>query len=705
MEKLFNPKSVLVVGVSPSESNMARHIVYNLIHYGYSGRLYLMGRKVGNVAGQPIHTSFDTIPHGIDVAVFLTPAQVVPDLVEQCGRKGIKWLAIESGGFSELADERRDLEERVAAVAEEWGIRFIGPNGLGAISRANGVVLPFMRMPFLPPAGRVSLLAQSGGVGIVYLYSLANENMGLDKFVSMGNKLSLDECDFLDYIGAQGTSDVVCVYLEDVRRGRKFFESVRSFPGKVIIQKANVSEAGAAAARSHTASLSTDDRLVDAAVKQAGALRVEDMTTMVHFAMGLSLPPVRGNRLLILSRSGGHAVIAADYAERADFELPELPEEIARIASSAGRAHVIRAANPLDLGDVFDFERYTRMLELAVERDRFDAVAMIHVFSSDLEGADSERLCAAAEKLTRETGKPIFLCFLTEGRELERVKRRLGYPLFSSPEILMESMAASRNHFRIGARIENDTYPQGPQMELAAIREILEQEHQAASEAGRDKRWLSAEQVFKLLTCAGFPVAPYQVVKSADEAVVAASRMGYPVAMKLLSPAMLHKSQAGGVSLNIKGDEAAGEEFLSLRSILDETASGAEFSGVLVQGMVKGLWEVFLGGRQDPSFGPVVALGFGGVYVEVLNDISVRLCPVSAGDVDEMLKEVNLFKAFRGKTGDKGADFAFLRECVFKLSQLMLLFPEIEEIDLNPLKLFGAGHGGRFVDGRIAVKC
>ena len=712
MDKLFNPKSILIVGVSSSPRNMGRNIVHNLIRFEYSGRMYIMGRRPGNVAGQPIHTSFDTIPDGIDLAVFLTPAAAVPGMVEQCGRKGIRWLAIESGGFSELADDRKGLEEELLAVARKWGIRFVGPNGLGVISRASGVVVPFMEMRVLPAPGRVSLLAQSGGVGIVYLHALGSEHMGLDKFVSLGNKLSLDEVDYLEHIGQAGTSDVVCVYLEDVRRGRRFFEAMREFPGRIIIQKANVSEAGALAARSHTASLSTDDRLVEAAVRQAGALRVEDMGSMVHFAMGLTMPPVTGNRVLILSRSGGHAVIAADFAERSGFVLPELPDEISAIASDSGRAHVIRTANPLDLGDVFDFDKYARMLEIAAKGDNYDAVAVIHVFSSDLEGVDSERLCGEAVRLSKETGMPIFLCFLTDGSELERITRKHAFPLFRSPEILMESMAASRNHFRRARRIENDSAPPASPMDHSAISALLnrvrEQVDSLAAVEAEDgqaaRAWMPAQQVFELLNYAGFPFTPFAVARDRDEAASAAAAIGYPVVMKVLSPAMLHKSREGGVALNVRGDEAARVEFDQLKALLAESAPGARLDGVLVQKMVKDIREVFLGGRQDPSFGPVVAVGFGGTLVEVLDDISVRLCPVSEGDIGEMLSEVRLFKAFENWPGGQGADFDFVRDCVARLSQLLVSFPEIDEIDLNPLKLFTSGKGGIFVDARIAVR-
>ncbi len=704
MDKLFKAESVLIVGVSSSPRNMGRNIVHNLIRWDYPGRMYLMGRKPGNLAGQPIVTTFDELPDKIDLAVFLTPAETLPGLVDACGAKGIRWLVIESGGFSELGEQRQQLEDELVARARKWGIQFVGPNGLGALNRSHGLVLPFMSMPRLPAPGRVSLLAQSGGVGIVYLYALGNEGVGLDKFVSMGNKLSLDECDYLDYIGEERSSDVVCLYLEDVRRGRQFFESMRRFPGRILVQKANVSKAGALAARSHTASLSTDDRLVEAAIRQAGALRFHDMASMVHVVMGLTLPAVSGKRLLVLSRSGGHAVIAADYAERNGFSLPPLPEAIGELASKVGRAQVIKASNPLDLGDVFEFDSYARMLEIAAHGDDYDAVAVIHVFSGAVEGPEAERLAARARDLTKETGKPIYLCYLTEAAELERIKRAVRYPCFGSPEILMESMAASNVHHARATAIRDESYPPIPHMEMSGIQAVLKGAAKAASETSGERYWLPADQVFEIARLAGLPMAPFEVVQSADDAAQAAARLGPRVAMKILSPDMLHKSREGAIALNVRGEEAAREEFATLQNHLQEKVPDGRFDGILVQKMVGGIREIFLGGRQDPSFGPIVAVGFGGTLVEVLDDIAVRLCPVSTRDLTEMLDEVQLFHALRRLPDGRDSDFAFLEECLVRISNLLCNFPEIEELDFNPLKLYDPGEGGIFVDARLAIR-
>ncbi len=285
MKPLFEPSAVLVVGVSQSEGNMGRNIVMNLIRFGYRGEIFLYGRKEGFVAGHRIHTTFDTLPEGvIDVAAILAPAPAIPEIIDRCGALGIRHAIIESGGFSELGEGKNSLEQTLLEATRKWGIRFTGPNGLGVVVPRIGLVSPFMQLAAIPEPGRTSLLSQSGGVGVVGLFGFARENIGMDVFVSMGNKLSLDEADYLEYLTSSNTSDTVCLYLEHIGRGRRFFQAVRDFKKPVIIQKSNTSNAGHRAASSHTAALVTDDALVDAGVKWSGAIRVHDQERLLEGA-------------------------------------------------------------------------------------------------------------------------------------------------------------------------------------------------------------------------------------------------------------------------------------------------------------------------------------------------------------------------------------------------------------------------------------
>ncbi len=689
MRKLFFPDSILVIGVSPGPRNMGRNIVDNLLRFNYGGRIYLVGRKQGFYAGHPIHTEIDALPEGIDLAVILTPAELIVETLRALARKGIRRAIIESGGFSELTGDDNELDREVLAVAREHGIRFVGPNGLGAICRASGMVSPFMPMDQLPREGDISLLAQSGGVGVTYLGALFVENLGLDRFVSLGNKLSLDETDYLAHLSEEGTSRAVCIYLEDIRRGRAFFDAIRAFDGAVIVQKAGVTAAGHRAAASHTASLAVDDRVVDAALRQAGAVRVGSMDEMIAHAKAAALPPMEGNRLMIIARSGGHAVIAADVAEQNGFVLPPLPAEMAELAAKAGRGHVIRTANPLDLGDIFDFEVYNELLVMAAQSDDFDGVVMIHVFASGAEVRASAHLLKSAAQLTAATGKPVYICFIAMPEAMMALKKRTPHPLFDAPEVMIEAMAAQRWS---GARRRRRQEVSGAGS--AAPPSVL-----AAAPAGS----LDAGTSWSLLERWGFPVAPWRMVTRRAEVGPAAAAVGYPVVLKIDSPDIVHKSDMGGVEVNL-ADEAAALAAYDRILAAGAGTPDAEIRGVLVQGMAAGGREIFLGGQRDPSFGPLVMVGAGGIHVETLKDVSMRLAPLAPQDVADMIAEVSWFRTLAPARGRRGADRALLEDRILALSAMLCAEARIEEIDLNPFLLGEEGKGGTIVDVRIRLR-
>jgi len=695
MRSLFFPDSILVIGVSPSPRNLGRYIVDNLLRFKFSGQIHLLGRRPGFYAGHPIYTNFDALPDGIDLAVMLTPAEMIVETLVACGRKGIRRAIIESGGFSELTGDDDRLDEEVLAVAREHGIRFVGPNGLGAICRASGMVSPFMPMDALPREGDISVLAQSGGVGVTYIAALWSENLGMDRFVSLGNKLSLDETDYLEHLSSEGTSRTVCFYLEDVRRGRAFYDAVRGFDGTVIVQRAGFTAAGHRAASSHTASLAVDDRVVDAAMRQAGAIRVQSMDQMITHAKVAALPPMRGNRLMIIARSGGHAVIAADVAEQSGFVMPPLPPEMARVAAQAGRGQVIRTDNPLDLGDVFDFDVYKKLLFMAAESAEFDGVVLIQVFSSEAEVQASARLLEPAAHITEATGKPVYLCLITVPLILKGLKRHTPLPLFDAPETMIEAMSALR---RVGARRRDRD-----ELRVDRTGDPAPALGADAASGGRS-RYLNAAAAWGLLERWGFPVARWRVVTRREDLADACAAVGYPVVLKADSDDLVHKSDVGGVEVGLEDQEAAMAAYDRIHAAVAAAAPTVSVDGVLVQAMVRGGREVFLGGRRDPSFGPLIMTGVGGVYVETLGDVSLRLAPLSRRDVTDLIDEVSWFKTLAPVRGQPGADRSLLEDQLLTLSAMLCAEEQVEEIDINPLLLGNEGEGGTIVDVRIRLR-
>src|SRR4030042_976001 len=357
MDQLFNPKSVAVIGVSENPDNLARIIAENLFKFQFRGEIFLVGKREGILFGRKTYTSPDELGEGIEVAVILTPAPTVPGILEACGRKKIPWAIIESGGFREYSDKGAELEKEVLRIAKKWGIRIAGPNGIGIINVENGFVVPFVKLrPEVVHKGKVSVLAQSGGVTIGYFNFLASANVGIAKMVSMGNKLDLNEIDYLKYLVQDPQTEIIGLYLEGLERGRELMEIARSTSKPIILHKANIGEGSHHIAKLHTAALANDDRVVDAALRQADIVRTRDFRSFASAVKILSLPPMKGKSLVILSRSGGIAIVAADYAERYGFKLFPLTKSFQNRIHSLFRAKVIQPTNPLDLGDLFDFD-------------------------------------------------------------------------------------------------------------------------------------------------------------------------------------------------------------------------------------------------------------------------------------------------------------------------------------------------------------
>lgn len=696
MQTLLNPRSVLVVGVSHRAGNLGRNIVRNLVDYGYDGEIVLFGRQPGNLYGHRIRTRWEDVPEGIDLGVLLVPATHVPEALERMGERGIRRAVVSTGGFQELGEDRLGLQEQVLEAARRQGIRFTGPNGLGVINMANGLCTPFVPIAKPPNTGGVHIVAQSGGIGMYYLGRLAAEALGIGTFVSLGNKLDLDECDVLAHLATTDPT-LVCLYIEDVRDGRRFFELLRDYPCPVLVHKANVSAAGARAAASHTAAIAGDDDVLDAALRQAGAVRVADTNRMMIDAKAFTLPPMRGDRLLIVSRSGGHAVLAADLTERYGFALPDLAPDTVEKVRAALRAGVIRLGNPLDLGDLFDFDVYVRILEDGLRSAEVDGVVFVHVYDPGPEAEASRRLLETVGELTRRHEKPIFLCLMTAEREIAEVRQRYRVPVFLTPEDAMRGASLSRDRHRRAALPREAPLATPGVADRDGVRAIL-----AAAKA-RGARLLGADAL-AIAEKAGFPVAVSRVARAADDVPTLAREVGFPLAMKILSEDVPHKSDVGGVVLDVRDEATAEDAWRRIHDAVRREHPDAAIDGVLLQRMEPGLREVFLGGKQDPVFGPVVMVGLGGIAVELFQDVSLRLAPVTERDIEEMIGEVVSFKAFRGHRNLPAADLDLLRESVARMAQLVVAFPEILEVDLNPLKLHRAGRGGRVVDARVVLR-
>jgi len=690
VDKIFYPESVAVIGASEKPDNLAAGIIRNLIAFGYAGAVHVVGLRAGQVHGIPIVASVDALPDGIDLAVILTPAATVPDLLAACGRKGIRWAVIESGGFAEFSEAGRELEEKISAIARRWGIRFVGPNCISVINMENGLCLPFARIQAeAAKLGPVSVLAQSGGVSITYLILLSESGLGANKLVSMGNKADLDEVDYLTYLLEDSGTEVVSLYLESIEEGRRLLELAASSSKPIIVQKANRGAASAQIAFSHTAALANDERIVDTAMRQAGVARVATFDEAVALAQGFSLPPVNGDDLLIISRSGGHAVVAADVAEARDFRLMSVPDDFLAEVRSLFRADVITPTNPLDLGAIFNFDLYSRIVEKSLHELDPHALLLVHTYSAGPEAEASRRLARRLGELSRELEKPLAFCAFAQRDEVEALKAQTSLPIFTEIEAAVRALAASRDRRTHPARLLPLPSPSGDRLDK--VEALLAPEGVLSLDAALD---LSAAY--------DIPVAEWAVVQDVESVLFAAGAIGYPVALKGLSAEVSHKSDASLVKLDLTNAEELQDAFAALLVALREYDADPSSRRVMVQQMVSEGHEVIVGGRRDPSFGPVVMFGLGGIHVEILEDVAFRLAPLVREEAERMVDEVQGSRLLYGHRGQPPADVDSIVDVLLSMSRLLVACPEIEEIDVNPLIVFEGG--GAAVDARAIVR-
>jgi len=693
MRTFFYPESMVVVGASPRKENLGHLIIVNNVRLNCKVRLYGVSSEEGEIAGIPIYKDFASLPETPDVALFITPAAAIPDLLEECGKRGIRRAVIESSGFSEFSrDENDALEEQIRNIAERYGIRFVGPNCIGIVNYDLNLVMPFLLYKNSLPGGRVGLIAQSGGLGHIYLQSLPESAVRPGKMVSIGNKLQIDETDFLQYFLEDEATDMVVIYLEGFKRGREFFRTALSASKPVILQKSNRNPLSANIARSHTAALSASDDVVDGFCRQAAVIRVEDEQEAIAAVKILQQPLMRGRRLAVLSRSGGHAVITADACSQYGFDLVPFPESFFERLNTLYRRRVIAPQNPLDLGEVFDYRIYARILEEALKLDNVDGVLFNHVYQSHYESEMSLTFLGELDSLVRKYNKPAAVAVITDAAETVEIMK--SYPVYTSPLAAVKALNISATYAerkeRRDGRGEGIAYPSTlPELQGRLDRLVREQRHPLADEC------------LDLLRAAGLTFSRSLKIDEISELEDGA--VSFPVALKLLSSQASHKSDVGGVRLNLP-DRAALEKALEeIRASVAAKYPEMPVEGFLVQEMVPEGLECFVGGRQDPVFGPVVVAGLGGIFLEIFRDSAIRIAPVTPNEVRDMLHGLQAWPILQGRRGQAPRDVEALTDLVCRVAALLAAVPQIAEIDLNPVFVHAAGQGISLADARILV--
>ena len=698
MNGLFCAESVVVVGVSESADNLGQNVMANLVNLGYQGKIYAVGPRGGEVLGHPVYRTIAALPGNPDLAVILTPARFVHDMLVQCGEKGARWAVIESAGFRELGTEGEMLEREIIEASKKFGLHFVGPNCVGMMNTANGLYTTFVAFETPLRRGKIGVFAQSGGVGLSLVERLCTSGTGISKFVSMGNKLDLDEADYLAYLMDDAETAVIYFYLEGFKRGRSFADLARRCSKPIILHKSNTGAMSLTIAQSHTAVLAADDQVVDAVCRESGILRVHSVSEAVRAAKGFCLPPLKGKNLAVLSRSGGHAVVAADVCASYGFSLPPLERDTLNEAQSRSRAGVIRLGNPLDLGDIFDLPFYISVVEKVLGQHNIDGVVFIMVSQMAIEREVTRRLVESLAELSRQAGKPVATVMEIPLEERALLEKSSSSPFFLEPAEAVKALAVLSEWSKTDAsdrlKPESDVSAAPSHGALTIPVKKIEKWFKDIQKQNRQPL---LHEALDLLDLTGIPAVPWRMARHLNEAIEASEALGFPVALKAVSPSLLHKSDKGGLALDVRDAKSLRNEWRRLHKVSDDVV------GIVVQKMAPASRELVIGGKRDPSFGPVVLTGLGGIMVEVMKDVSIRLAPIDTGAAMKMLGELSgkrILGRFRGMCE---ADIEAAARILVQVSLLMHHFPQILEMDLNPVSLDDEGKGAVALDARLLM--
>jgi len=676
MNKFFNPQSLVVVGVSGSSFNLGRVVFLNMHHLGFPGKIFGVGKVFDEQFRNNIFPRVDDLPESIECAILLTPAPTVPDLIEACGQKKIGHVVIESAGFSELNEEGSTLANRCKEIAGKHGIRLLGPNCLGIINTYTNLFMPFVKIQALGRPGKISLISQSGGIGSHLFMRLSEEGIGFGKSVSIGNKLDLDEIDFLEYFDNDPDTASIGLYLESINRGRRLFEVARSTGKPIVVLKSNRFPETSNFARSHTAALATDDAIVSAVMHQAGMVRVNTAHEMIVALKAFELPLMKGNRVAILSRSGGHAVITVDACLNYGFTIGPFPEKFYQNLDTVYTSNVVVRQNPLDLIEIFDFPEFASVIEYALQLESIDGVIFNHIYIADLESGPTRTFLTRVKELQKRYDKPVVVSLATEMKEFVQTSRTIEFPLFNEPGDAMFALSRSYEFYK---------HKQCAQRRSAEAAQNYGQCEQMDRPISPVPSLVSLADSLNFLAAHKVTTAPFQTVNSVSQAKKAARQLGFPLVLKINACHGTHKTDVGGVNLDITNETELVQAYKKMNDIIEAQSVPSSRDGFIVQKMVPAEHELFIGAKRVPEFGPVIMTGAGGIYLEVFRDNSLRLAPVNEIEARHMLEELKYYRILQGIRGRKAVNLDTFARFISIVSKLMILYPLIKEIDLNPV--------------------
>jgi acetyl coenzyme A synthetase (ADP forming)-like protein len=689
---LFAPRSVVVIGASANPAKIGHQILENIVTGGYAGDIYAVNPKEGEICGVRTHSSVATIDEDLDVAVIAIPAPLVLSAVEQCGRRNVKHVVVVTSGFSEVGNI--EGERQIVSVARAHGMRVLGPNVFGIYSAASSLNATFGPARILP--GRVAIVTQSGALGIAMIGKTAVESLGLSALVSVGNKSDLDEADLLEYLVQDSVTRVILLYMEGVTSGDRLVSTLERVTREkpVVLIKSGRSKRGAMAAASHTGSLAGSDEVFDDIMRQCGVLRAESVSEAFRWVRFLSsAPSPAGRDAVIVTNGGGLGVLATDACETYGVALYD-DQQALNEAFADSMPNFGSAKNPVDLTGQATVEDYARSLDVALEHPRMSAVIALYCETGLFDGDRFDALLRQVHEGYRGRKPVVFSLF--GGEQIESTiyaLRREGIPVF---EDVYEAVSSLGALYRSCQRLNStEETPGADDIDVASIREILE--HVGSEGRG----FLLAQEAARVAGCLGLQTPRSIVASDLAEAIRAAERIGYPVVLKIVSRDIVHKSDAGGVALDLQDENELIDAYQAILRSCQRYRPDAALAGVEVAEMVRPGVETIVGARQDPSFGPVVMFGLGGIYVEVMKDVAFRAAPIGFQTASELIADVRSYPLLLGVRGESRRDIDETARVLVRLSHLIAQCREITDIEINPLVVYDHGQGVTAADVRI----
>jgi acetyltransferase len=684
LDKIFNPKSVAIIGASDEEGSVGCALMKNFTEFGFKGKVYPVNIRKTEILGLKAYQSVEQIPETVDLAVIATPAKTVPDVVEQCGKAGIKGIIIISAGFKEVGPEGKALEDKILEIKRKYDLRIVGPNCLGIIRPSNNLNATFLNK--MPKEGNIAFISQSGALGSAILDWAMHENIGFSNFVSVGSMIDVDFGDLIDYFGTDPKTRSILMYIEGITNARKFMSAARHFARTkpIIVVKAGKFGESAKAAASHTGSMTGEDDVYDAAFKRAGIVRVEEIADLFNCAEVLGLQPLpNGPNLAIITNAGGPGVMATDALIARGGKLAKLSPKTMEFLNSV-LPHYWSHGNPIDiLGDA-KADRYKAVFEACLKDENVDGVLIIYTAQAVAEPVGIAKGIVEVYKNMAYQNKTVLTSFMgyASVEEANRIFNENNIPTYSTPEQAIKTYLYMYQYKR-NLELLYETPEELPVDASPPKRPIQVIMRNAATE---NRELLTETEAKKVLEYYGFPVVKTCVATTADEAVAFATQIGYPVVLKILSPQIVHKTDAGGVFLDLKSEVEVRDAYEQIMRNAKSYNPEAEILGVTVQPMIKRQgYEVILGAKTDPLFGPVILFGMGGVGVELFKDFSIGLPPLNQTLVRRLMEETRVYQLLKGYRNVPPANIKLLEEIILRFSQLLVDFPQLKEVDINPL--------------------